>query len=117
MWSEKIFAFLTNEVVSRLPAAPMRNCRRSNMVYGSPQVHARNGRADLLLPNVPQRREGHINCATVADRGWLAEPVVSGSLWMQEEISAKGRLGSRAAGEMAREGRRLAHGSSALRAA
>jgi hypothetical protein len=45
--------------------------------------------------------EGHIDCATVADRGRLAEPVMLGSLWMQEDISAKGRPGSRAAGVMA----------------
>jgi hypothetical protein len=50
----------------------MRNCRRSNMDYGSPRVHARIGRADLLLPNVPRRGKGRIGTTGDGNGGAIA---------------------------------------------
>jgi hypothetical protein len=78
--SEKIFALLPNHQ----EAAGCSDEKLSTIEHGlwlssSSCTHRR---ADLLLPNVPAK--DHINCATVADRGWLGEPVVLGSLWMRK---------------------------------
>ena len=111
MRSEKTFAFLTNAVVSRLPAAPIRNCRRSNMIYGSPRVHAhRESR-----PTVAQcPREGKwatsIAPPLPIEAGWRS-PTHRARSGCRKDTSAKGGLAQGAASNATREGRRLARGS------